>query len=172
MRWPWQKKKRRVATAQERGIFRYWDGTSERGADPIRLLRELQSFPGFDIEGDPTAAMHDPAALSRCLEAIRGVFGVTPWTELPEGEQLGLTEPETLALLDQFGGFIDSLKKNSRPTSTTPPVTGPVDFQPSTPPTNTSDSADCTSDSNGAKPANPTDCSGPSKTPSEPASCP
>lgn len=120
--------KNRVARRRERqrAIFRYWDGTRERGADPAVVYRALVSHPTFDWETHPVLIdTGDKDALAITLGAIREVFGVVAWAEDNDGRSTGLTDWETIDLLIQFNWYLGGLKKSTSPTPTLPPPTEP-----------------------------------------------
>lgn len=97
---------------REREIFRFWDGVSERGIDPIRVLRAMMAHETFNAEIHVDAAIAgDPEATGICLAATRELFGVAEWREYA-GEQAGLTDKETLSLMFAFAEYMDGLKKN------------------------------------------------------------
>ncbi|HEY1601733.1 MAG TPA: hypothetical protein VGG64_19185 [Pirellulales bacterium] len=125
----------RQPTNRQREIFRYWDGTKERGADPLVVLRALVTDSEFDIKTDPELAAQGIAdATDRTLKAIRRVLSVRPWETLACGKEVGLTDAETLELLSDFGLYLDGLKKNSSLTPTSQPATGSTDSVSPNPP--------------------------------------
>lgn len=118
--------KNRVARRRDRqrAIFRYWDGTRERGADPAVVYRAFVSHPTFNWETHPVLIdTGDKEALTITLGAIREVFGVAAWSEDGHGNSSGLTDWETIDLLIQFNHYIGGLKKSTSPTLTSPPPT-------------------------------------------------
>lgn len=115
----------------ERQIFRYHDGTRERGIDPIRALRELAADPQFNPSTHPELAQNsDPKiampALTILLAAVRRVFGLTEWSMDDAGVESGLTDEETVAMFGVFGEFTDHVKKNGSPGPTSPEPTAPT----------------------------------------------
>lgn len=130
----WQRNRRRE-------IFRYWDGRKNRVADPIRVWREIIADPEFEIERDAgLMEVNDREAWVRCVNATRRILGI------PEFEQGGLTEDETVQQFQAFCVFVATLKKNSSPPQITPPPTAP--FPPSST-TDTPQSSDSISISDG-----------------------
>jgi len=98
-----------------RAIFRYFDGTKQRGIDPIAAFRSLVAHPDYDPESTPLlVGAGDAAAYATMLKAARQVFGVTAWSE----DGGGLTETETIELLISFGAYLNSLKKSGNPSLT------------------------------------------------------
>ena len=100
----------------ERVIYRYWDGKETVAADPMVLFKGIMAA-GADLFIDLKVAMSPSKDASKALDnsvrKVRGIFKVKPF------EEGGLTEAETMALLDHFLAYVDGLKKNSRtyPTS-------------------------------------------------------
>ena len=101
----------------KRDIFHYWDGAAERGIDPMTALRALTSHPTFipvrhlKELSDPDTKISDEAS-AICVKAARDVFHVDPWAEGPT-QDFGLTEMETMQLLERFMLYIEELKKNA-----------------------------------------------------------
>ena len=99
---------------RKREIYRYHDGQRTRGADPIEVLRKMGNHEKFVFEkhvaecASPEPAISEPAA-EISIAATRDIFGIKPWSDETES---GLTELETLAVLNGFCEFIDGLKKN------------------------------------------------------------
>jgi len=108
---------------REREIFRFWDGVSERGVDPIRTLRGMMSHPTFDAGTHIDLALAgDEQATAICVNAVRDIFGVDVWNE-QNGVQTGLTDKESLTLLFAFGDYMEGLKKNTNGQATLPELT-------------------------------------------------
>lgn len=117
---------------RNREIFRYWDGTRERGADPIKALRGMLGDERFNVETHPDLALAgDLEASEICLKTVRRVFGIEEFSEA-NGAEHGLTDGETLKVLFAFGEYMDTLKKNGsgQPTSRGPTVL--ASWEPST----------------------------------------
>ncbi len=101
----------------QRVVFRYWDGCSDRYADPLMTLRRLDAT-DLRLDSDPGATDEgDPEATARMVTAAREVFHLEPYRET-EGQPRGLTDAEALELLVTFGHFIQALKKNTEPPPT------------------------------------------------------
>lgn len=122
-------------TPTERLIFHYYDGKETVHADPYVLFKRMMKYaPELDVamrvsvnplvNKDQARDAHD-----EMIEKIRDIFSVKPF------EQSGLTELETVELLNRFLAFCGSVKKNSKvmPTNSTP--SEPPLAQPSSPPT-------------------------------------
>lgn len=104
---------------KQRQIFRFHDGTAMRGADPMVVLRKLQAHQDFTEADIALALQGDVAAAQRTLQATRAAFDVVPWEQDKHtGTERGLTEGETLTLLDEFGAWLESVKKNGNPSLT------------------------------------------------------
>lgn len=135
--WPFRK--------TQREIFRYWDGLRWRAIDPMVVFRSMSSHPEFNPE------VHIPLLASDNLElqqqaapiavaATRQIFGIEAFADGHEG---GLTELETLAVLNDFCEFADGLKKNGNGQQTSPVAMEPECSGPSA----TKDKSDCGSTS-------------------------
>lgn len=132
--------RRRVAGRRSNGIFRYFDGHSERGVDPCWAFRRLTALhengwewsktpkaidPPEDDEGrpvpmSPEALARQTEAIEQTLDVVRRVFAVQPYDHQ---RRVGLTDAETLALLVQFGNYLSLVKKNGSTWPTSPPAT-------------------------------------------------
>lgn len=115
--WRWLRKYRE-------GIFRFFDGTRWRCADPIAVFRSLQNHPEFDLATTPQMASVDNLevkfdAIRKCADAVRVAFGV----QLLDDTGAGLTEEECCALLVRFSEYLGGLKKSTSTQPTSPPST-------------------------------------------------
>lgn len=123
-------------------IFRFWDGTREVAADPLRISRGLLNVPGLNLEEDiklatlanPMAGKAADEAVARLVGAVQSVFGVKEFRE-ERGKAEGLTDFECIQLLNTFGAYIGDLKKKLSPSPTS---TTPTDPSAESPPTPTS----------------------------------
>jgi len=133
-----------------RKIFSYWDGQRTRRIDPMQAARALDGHPTF------VPKVHlmllekgDKDGIDVTLQATRDVFGVKEWSE----SQPGLTEAETLQLLDDFAAYNESLKKKH---SQSPTLFAPTEKESSTDgdldTPSTSDSGSTSSESSSAVP--------------------
>ena len=105
---------------RQRQIFSYWDGSRQRSADPLEVARALDYHPKFSAKLHiPLIESGDDDALQITLGAVRDVFGVPAWSE----KTPGLTQQETIDLLDRFVTYLDDLKKNIKHSPTTAPPT-------------------------------------------------
>lgn len=104
-------------TDMGRAIFHYWDGSGERRADPLVLWQALQNDPEFVFEKHlPGADRGEVESLLVCQNAVQRAFSV------PTFESGGLTQLESLELLQSYLEYLDALKKNG--------VTLPISPQP------------------------------------------
>ena len=107
----------------EREIFRFFDGCGDpeqgpnRAVDPMVVLRSLQTDEEFVIDKDPELALTgDQDAVERTVKVVRKAFGVVGFSRCDNtGTETGLTEGETIALLDEFGLWMEGLKKKWQP---------------------------------------------------------
>ena len=99
-------------------LFRYYDGTRTRWADPLRTQRELVGHPKLNVEemAPFVDAGKEPEVTIFC-QAVCDVFGVTRW----DGRR-GMTDAELMNLFNRFGGYIEALKKNTSPPPTSTPT--------------------------------------------------
>ena len=112
---------RRFFRNRGRQIFRYWDGSRIRYADPIVVWRAFLAHPDFEIERDSALIdLNEAGAWVRCIAATRAALGIA----LPENG--GLTENETYARFQDFCTFAAALKKNINHWPTTSAVTGGI----------------------------------------------
>lgn len=149
---------RRNKNERSRDIFRYWDGTRERGADPIKILRALIGDEKFNAEVHPDLALAgDIEAMAVTMDATRKVFGLSEYSDA-DGRDSGLTDGETLELLNRFGEYMESLKKSTSGPLTLPAATAPSVSEAST----TKPASDSGSTWEEPKPAEPAECSMPS----------
>lgn len=108
-----------------------------RSADPLAAARAIDHHPTFN------AAKHiallqdeDQEAMAITLGAVRDVFDVAEWSESTPG----LTQEETIDLLDRFISYLDALKKNTSRLPTTSPSTELDSSDENRPPKSTPDS--------------------------------
>lgn len=107
---------------RQRAIFRYWDGSRFRNADPWALYRALQLHNRFTWEHLKLVEIEDAEAIEITLEAVRDVFGVQAF----DGEtRRGLTESETIALIESFEDYVAIVKKKVSHSPTWPESTEP-----------------------------------------------
>lgn len=95
---------------KERLIYSYFNGEKVIRADPLILERKLMSVgPELAIDIKVSRSISQDAAKSHTevVKKIRDIFNVKP---LEEG---GLTEVETVSLLEHYLEYTDSVKKNS-----------------------------------------------------------
>lgn len=105
-------------TRRQRQIFAYWDGSCECTCDPIATLLAIQSHPQYDYTLHPKLVDEgDMEAISITCAAVREAFGIRAYDA---ASGTGLTVGETLELLAQFCVFLESLKKSTGPTPTSP----------------------------------------------------
>lgn len=102
---------RRWLFNRRRAIFQFWNGRAWCQVDPLVVFRKLREHPEFDLDRDTMfheAGHEDSTQL--CIAATRVAFGVTAF----DGSA-GLTEAETMDLLQSFGAWMQSVKKNTSP---------------------------------------------------------
>ena len=95
---------------QERAIYRYFNGKELITTDPMVLYKKIMEIaPELDIDIKVANSQSKDAGKSyeSMLIKIRNVFTIK---SLVEG---GLTETETVQLLDHFVSFNERIKKNS-----------------------------------------------------------
>lgn len=114
----------------ERVIYSYFDGEKTVGADPAVLhTRVMDVGPDLDVDIQLSQSPSKDAKLGhqQMLKKIRGIFNVKPW------EEGGLTETETVNLLNHFLAFCGWVKKNTSGPATSPGTTSHSSASPSGP---------------------------------------
>jgi len=111
-----------VYKPKERNIYSYYNGEGMVACDPILLYKSLMKHGpslSIDIKVANSPSKGAEQAHDSMVKTIREIFSVKP---LEEG---GLTEAETVGLLDHFLIYSERIKKNSSPSATiwtpTPP---------------------------------------------------
>ena len=113
MRWilQWLAARSERRRLRQRALFQFRDGTRTRYADPAMVWRALLNHPKYDFASvSKLASEGHPDESRQLLEIIRDAFSVRPWSE---SDRTGLTEWETLALLQLFDLYVAALKKNT-----------------------------------------------------------
>lgn len=96
---------------KERLIYKYWDGKKDVLADPMVLFRKLLDvLPEMDANRKLASSEHSQSRKghNEMIRQMRGIFSVQSY------EEGGLTESETMDLLDHFVDYCNNVKKNSR----------------------------------------------------------
>ena len=125
---------------RERQLFRYWDGSRERAADPLVVYRSLDRDEEFNNQRHPyMVEAGDDEATGIMLRAIQRAFDVTAYDEQAG---TGLTQLEMLSLYGDFSGYCEGLKKNTSPSPTPPSPTDAT--SPDSSGATTSATSDCT----------------------------
>ena len=120
----------------QRNIFKFYDGTRERRADPIavdwafELALEAEDREALRNQADGEDAPAAIRASETMLKAIRKAFGVT---EFNDADQTGLTIGETFELFTRYRDWCDDLKADGEDT----PKSSPTPASPPASPTTT-----------------------------------
>ncbi len=104
-----------VYKVHERMVYVYFDGQKEVHADPMVLYKKMMSLGpelSADMKGATSASKRAGEFHNGMIAKIRKIFDVLP---LAEG---GLSELETVELLDHFIVYCEWVKKNSRVSQT------------------------------------------------------
>lgn len=99
-----------VYRLQDRLIYKYWNGNEEIIADPLVLYKKMMARGpelSIDIKVSTSISKDADKAHDQAILKIREIFSVK---SLDEG---GLTELETVQLLDHFLLYCEEIKKNS-----------------------------------------------------------
>jgi hypothetical protein len=101
-------------TRNPRFVFKYHDGTRDRYADPVAIMRAMTSHPTLDLEQNLAEFQSEDSKLRNeaslvLVESTREIFGLHPFSEEHPN---GLTELETLDILNAFIEYTETLKKN------------------------------------------------------------
>lgn len=105
---------------KKRCIYTYWNGHKLIKADPLPIYKKIVSqgqLLSIDIKISNSISKEAPNRHTEMVKRIRGIF------ELDSFEQGGLSELETVQLLDHFMAFCTKLKKNSNPSVTSSTLT-------------------------------------------------
>jgi hypothetical protein len=160
----WLKTRRERRRLQDRGLFRYHDGTRVRYADPFVLWRALNNHPKMNLktQADFVDVGQEPET-TIVVTAFCDVFDVQRWDD---GKRTGLMDWEVLDLINQLEGFLAPLKKNISPGQTSSPLTESESSMGSEGPPNeaTNSSSGSGSTPNEPKPVKPTESCEPSPT--------
>lgn len=135
----------------ERSIYHYWNGKERIDADPMviyKRLMEISSDLSVDIKVAASTSKDNYKKHDCMIEGIAKVFQVE---SLGKG---GLTNIETIDLLNHFLNFCDRVKKNSNlfPTSSISSVDFKTSIAEDQPTTNSSDSGSTEKESSTAEP--------------------
>lgn len=134
-----------------RGFFVYRDDQQkEHIVDPFRVFRQLANDPEVNVDECHKAAMSaEEPETTKLVDFLCRVFDVKPFDPVT---QTGMTDWEIIDLLGQFQAYLEDLKKNIDPGST------------SSEPTDSTPSEDSTDDPLTEPPTQPTEDSLPSST--------
>lgn len=149
---------------ERRVIYPYFDGKATVRADPIVLYRKYSKVKTV-LHADAAVAQSPSKAREEkylsTLVLIRDIFGVKELDQ--EG---GLTEQETVDLLNDYLGFMELLKKSTRTPPTSPAGTSPATPPAAaTPPTVPSSASGSTASGPCTEPPTPSASASPSPTP-------
>jgi hypothetical protein len=160
----WLKTRLERRRLQDRGLFRYHDGTRTRYADPFVVWRALNNHPEMNLEkqADFVDIGQEPETTT-VVKAFCDVFDVKRWDDT---KRTGLMDWEILDLINQLEGFLAPLKKNISLGQTSSPPTESASLTGSEVPLSevTSSSSASGSILNEPKPAKPTESCEPSQT--------
>lgn len=97
---------------RKRQIFKYWDGTRTRHADPLILQTKLFAHEDYQPEKFKLVDKPDEfgdRARAQAFKVLQDVFGFPP---LADDGKSGLTMDEAFSLFESFCVYLDGLKKN------------------------------------------------------------
>ena len=103
-----------VYRPEERLLYSYWNGTELVRCDPIQLYKRMMAKGpelSIDIKVAQSKSKDAVKAHDSMIKTIREIFSLKPM------EEGGLSEIETIELLDHFMRFSDIIKKNSSPST-------------------------------------------------------
>lgn len=99
---------------REQLIYHYWDGQKMRSVDPVKVYKKMAEV-GQELSANIRVSTSPSKGAAKAYEsvvkAVRGIF------DLQSFEEGGLTEIDTVGLLDHFLIFCGRLKKNTSPSS-------------------------------------------------------
>lgn len=108
---------RRWRRNRARFVFRFFDGTRTRSADPYMVYRFLDQHPTFkwehieDVDHEDGSIAGEAADIT--IAAARQAFGIPEF----DGVHDSLTAAEVLAVVREYGWWLDSAKKKLGPGS-------------------------------------------------------
>lgn len=156
-----------IYSVTQRNIYCYFDGNKKVYCDPIALWKRLMdNGPELSIKIKVAFSQSkgNIQAHTQLVEQVREAFGVKPFRVNPDGTSEGLTEVETVDLLNHFLTYVGGVKKNS---SGSPTTQGEGTSHTSEPPSEGSPPTENGSDSGSTGSGPSSDTPGPS--PSGPA---
>lgn len=110
--------------ANQRAIFRYWDGVRNVACDPVAAMIAIETDPEFRLDQHPQQV--DEGNGEAAQITCRMVGRVFNLSDFDPATGKGLTVAERLALFSAFGEYVEALKKNGEPFLTPPPATDAV----------------------------------------------
>ena len=123
----------------KRSIFKYWNGSSTVGIDPLLVEERLDTDPAWVANKHPAlATTGDLTAFNICVAAYARAFGISVY----DGST-GLTRAEIFELMSTFDLYMWSLKKSTSDLAIPAEPTDATSSNSSDP--ITSDTSDCTS---------------------------
>ena len=112
-------------SAEERNIYRFFDGEKVRGVDPLAVWRKMCSQQGTDIIADLNSLGSENAdfeAMARVLNAARIALGVEEFSD--DGvSQKGLLDSEVMDAIHGLSAYMDELQKKTSNSQTSPSAT-------------------------------------------------
>jgi len=135
-KWIFGNQPQQIFHPKERMIYQYWDGQKVVAVDPLIIYRrfaEVQPQLVIDRKVATSLSKDAPKAWPAMIAKIHTIFEIKG---MSEG---GLTEAETIQLLDHFLIFCEDVKKNANPIPILPTTTSPPmpSFSEEGPPTET-----------------------------------
>lgn len=111
----WWKRRR---LRKGRAIYRFWDGSQYRWADPVALFMDINADDEYEASVHlKLVENNDPDAIAITTAAVRRVFKVQPYNE---DNGIGLTVGEQLGLLLDFYMYLEAQQKKTQSSPTSP----------------------------------------------------
>ena len=115
-----------VFKPKERRIFKFFDGSRNRGIDPLEADIALEAV-DLDWEAQFTQMqLGKAAAATAIVDAARAVFKLAPYELADDGSESGLTASEVLDLLGNFIVWRADTRNFIAPPATSQPSTDGV----------------------------------------------
>lgn len=98
-------------TAEERQIYRFFDGTKQRGVDPLATWRRFVTAPDFDAAADLQSVIDRPEDMESIARVVTAARAALKVGEYNDEDGSGLTDTEVLQAIGGLVVFMQDLQK-------------------------------------------------------------